>query len=165
MNEGVFKSVKIRNGSPSDHGKILAVMPEWWHGRDLTRHLLKIFFIHFKETIFIAEKDSDLIGFVIGFLSQSEPDEAYIHLLGVHPGMRRLGLGRLLYKEFFEVCQKKGRSIFRACTSPLNKLSVEFHRHMGFQIEPGDDLIDGLPVTKNYLRENEPKVLFKKVVG
>jgi hypothetical protein len=33
---------------------------------------------------------------------------------------------------------------------------------MGFAIEPGDSIVDGMPVVMNYLRENDPKILFKK---
>jgi hypothetical protein len=33
---------------------------------------------------------------------------------------------------------------------------------MGFTIEPGDDEVDGIPVTMNFNKANDPKVLFKK---
>ena len=44
----------------------------------------------------------------------------------------------------------------------MNKLSIVFHQRMGFTIEDGDEIIDGIPVTMNFLRENAPMVLFKK---
>jgi hypothetical protein len=40
----------IRNGDPSDHIRIVAIMKEWWGGRDLTGLLLKQFFITFKTS-------------------------------------------------------------------------------------------------------------------
>lgn len=45
---------------------------------------LKLFFEHFTHTSFIAEKNGELIGFLIGFLSQPHTDEAYIHFVGIH---------------------------------------------------------------------------------
>ena len=36
---------------------------------------------------------------------------------------------------------------------------------MGFDIEPGDGTVDGIPVTMDFLRKDDPKVLFKKKLG
>ncbi|MCR8987876.1 GNAT family N-acetyltransferase [Brevibacillus laterosporus] len=46
--------------------------------------LPKLFFEHFTHISFIAEKNGELIGFLIGFLSQIHTDEAYIHFVGIH---------------------------------------------------------------------------------
>jgi ribosomal protein S18 acetylase RimI-like enzyme len=62
--------------------------------------LPKLFFDHFKNTSFIAEKDGKIVGFLIGFLSQTYPEEAYIHFVGVHPDYRKHGIGRQLYNDF-----------------------------------------------------------------
>lgn len=159
-----LKDIEIRTAEPSDHSKVIAVMPQWWGGRDFTASVLKIFFIHFCDTIFIAQKDNELVGFLVGFLSQAHENEGYIHFAGVHPDRRKMGLGRALYQGFFEVCLAHSRSIVRSCTSPVNKLSIGFHQRMGFTIEAGDSIVDGMPVTTNYLRDNDPKVLFKKIL-
>lgn len=157
-----LRNIEIRNAKPSDHSKVISVMPQWWDGRDLSASVLKIFFIHFSNTTFVAHKSGELVGFLVGFLSQTDYKEGYIHFVGVHPIMRKIGLGRTLYQEFFEVCMTHSRSIVRSCTSPINKTSIEFHQRMGFTIEPGDSTVDGVPVTMNYLRDNDPKVIFKK---
>ena len=156
--------IKIRSGRPSDYENVISVMPAWWEGRDLTSMLPKVFFIHFYNTILIAEARKDLIGFLVGFLSQSEDKVGYIHFVGVHPDYRKLGVGRLLYEKFYAVCRENNRSIVRSCTSPINGLSITFHSHLGFIIEPGDGHMDGIPVTMGYFRKDEPMVLFKKVL-
>jgi predicted GNAT superfamily acetyltransferase len=158
----ITKNIIIRNGKPSDHEHIVSVMPEWWGGRNLSSSVLKVFFMHFNNTTYIAEIDNNLIGFLIGFLSQSEENTGYIHFVGVHPNYRKAGIGRLLYQNFFNTCIANKRSIVKSCTSPINKLSINFHLHMGFIIEPGDGVVDGIPITVNYLRKDDPKVLFKK---
>ena len=154
--------IEIRNAKPSDYSRVIQIMPEWWGGRDLSSSVLKVFFIHFCNTTFIAQKGNELVGFLVGFLSQTDSKEGYIHFVGVHPDMRKIGLGRNLYQKFFEVCLLHSRSIVRSCTSPVNKLSIGFHQHIGFTIEPGDSEVDGVFVTMNYLLENYPMVLFKK---
>ena len=160
-----MKDISIRNSIPADYENVIAVMPEWWNGRDLTSSLHKIFFIHFCNTSFIAEKRKDLIGFLVGFLSQTDETLGYIQFAGVHPKYRKGGVGRRLCKKFIDLCEAKGRSGVKCCTSPVNKLSIAFHQHMGFEIEPGDVSVDGVPVSTNFLGKNEPLVLFKKEVG
>lgn len=154
--------IEIRNGKPSDHGNVISVMKDWWGGRDLTHMLPKVFFVHFANTTFIAEQENELAGFLVGFFSQTDPNVGYIHFVGVHPDFRKIGLGRTLYQRFFDVCKERNRSIIKSCTSPINKLSIAFHQRLGFLIEPGNAIIDGIPVTMNYGTNNDPKVLFKK---
>ncbi len=157
-----LSDIVIRNAEYGDYHRVVSVMPEWWGGRDLSSAVQKIFFIHFQKTTFIAEKDNILCGFLIGFLSQSRPDEGYIHFAGVHPEWRRVGLAKKLYECFFEMCRKDNRFIVRSCTSPINTLSIEFHQRLGFIIEQGDTIINGVAVTANYLGAGDHKVLFKK---
>ena len=162
MNE--LDDVKIRNGKPLDHENIVSVMTEWWGGRDLSSSVLKVFFIHFKNTTFIAEIDNQLVGFLVGFMSQSEESIGYIHFAGVHPRFRKAGIGRLLYEKFYSACRANDRSIVKSCTSPVNKLSINFHLKMGFEIQPGDEIVDDVPVTIDYFGKGKPMVLFKKIL-
>ena len=156
------KNIIIRNSKPSDHHRIINVLKDWWGGRDLTWMLPKLFLIHFCDTSFIIEKDDELIAFLIGFLSQSNTDEGYIHFVGVHPDYRSVGIGEYLYKQFYKICKENNRDTIKTCTSPVNKGSIEFHKKIGFQIEQGNGKFDSIPVTLDYNKQNDPKVLFKK---
>jgi ribosomal protein S18 acetylase RimI-like enzyme len=156
-------NLRIRTAAPSDHAAIMAVMPDWWGGRDIRASLPKVFLMHFWNTSFIMENDrGEMIGFLIGFLSPANDREAYIHFAGIHPNYRRQGLGEMLFKRFFELSRENGRMIVRSCTSPVNKGSIAFHTRMGFAIEQGDGVVDGTPVTLDYNRPGDPKVLFIK---
>jgi hypothetical protein len=53
------------------------------NGRDAAQAV----FVHFRDTSFIGEMNDNLIGFLVGFLSPSVPEEAYIHFVGVHPDL------------------------------------------------------------------------------
>lgn len=155
---------KVRKGEPGDHDRIVSVMTNWWDGRDLTAMLPKLFLNHFHDTVLVIEQENDLIGFLVGLLSQSYQDEAYIHFVGIHPKFRKKGLAKMLYEHFFDICRKHRRTTIRCCTSPENRESVEFHKRMGFQLEPGNGEIDGIPVTFDYNRVGDHKVLFKRRV-
>jgi ribosomal protein S18 acetylase RimI-like enzyme len=131
----------IRNAEPSDYGRVVHVIDEWWAGRQMAAMLPKLFFVHFRDTSFVAEDDGDLAGFLCGFRSQTYADEAYVHFVGVDPGRRGSGLGRELYERFFAAVAP--RTIVRAVTSPVNESSVAFHRAVGFEVERIDEDYDG----------------------
>lgn len=155
----------IRHAEPGDYEQVIAVVDEWWGGRPLAALLPRLFFVHFRETSFVAERGGELTGFLAGFLSQTFRDEAYIHFVGVHPRSRREGLGRRLYERFFEVVRGEGRRLVRSVTSPANKTSVAFHLGLGFQLEPQPATEDGLPVFVNYDGRGGSRVLFVKTLG
>lgn len=146
----------------SDYYLVSPLINEWWGGRNMADKLPKLFFDHFTNTSFVAEKDGNLIGFLIGFLSQSHPNEAYIHFVGVSPDHRKCSLGKHLYNQFFKVAQQNGRNIVRCVTSPVNKGSIAFHTKMGFAIEEGDKKVDGIWVNKDYDGPDQDRVLFVK---
>jgi len=138
----------------------MEVMPGWWNGRDLRALLPRLFLVHFNDTSLIAEDGGELAGFLVGFLSPARPDEGYVHFVGVHPSHRGKGLARELYARFFDLCVRNGRSRVRACTSPVNRASIDFHRRLGFTLEAGDAEDCGVPVTLDYNRPGDAKVLF-----
>ena len=161
MLKPLLENLLTRTSNPSDHQKIIGVQNEWWGGRDLTFLLPRLFLDHFFNTSFVIEKDDEFIAFLIGFLSPAKTTEGYIHFAGVHPNYRSMGIGNNLYHQFFSLCLESGRDTVRACTSPENKKSIEFHKKLGFQILPGNGKNEDVAVTLDYNRPNDPKVLFE----
>lgn len=130
-------SFVVRHAETDDFRPIYTVMNDWWGGRDV-RHMLHPFlFTHFRDTTLVIEKDGERVAFLLGFLSQTYPDQAYCHFIGVHPDYRKEGLGRFLYERFFEAARSHGRTIVRAVTSSANTDSIAFHSRMGFEVEHG----------------------------
>jgi GNAT superfamily N-acetyltransferase len=160
-----MQDIHIRQIEPSDYPSIISVVNEWWGGRNMVDMLPKLFFVHFRQTSFVAECDGNIVGFVVGFLSQTFNDEAYIHFAGVHPEFRKKGTGSALYERFFEMVKTFGRNVVRCVTSPVNKGSVSFHLHMGFSVEPSTKKIDNIPVAENYDGMGGDRVLFYKMLG
>jgi ribosomal protein S18 acetylase RimI-like enzyme len=140
----------IRQAKPADYGRVIQHVDAGWGGREMASMLPRLFFVHFEGTSFVAEtNDGELAGFLCGFVSQTEPDEAFVHFLGVAPSRRGSGLGRELYERFFESVRAQGRTLVRCVTSPANESSIEFHRALGFDVErtvpdydgPGEDRV------------------------
>ena len=150
-------AVAIRHAQPSDYGRVIGRVNAWWGGREMAPMLPKLFFLHFEGTSFVADdEDGQLAGFLIGFLSQSDAAEAYIHFVGIAPERRGEGLGRQLYEHFFDSVRGDGRTRVRCVTSPANSGSVAFHQALGFEVER---------VAEDYDGPGEDRVLFVKRLG
>ena len=154
--------VTLRPLRPSDHATVITVIDDWWGGRPMADMLPRLFFEHFTDTCFAAERDGELAGFLVGFLSQSRPAEAYIHFVGVHPSARGAGLGRRLYQAFFAVAGAHGRTVVRAVTAPVNAGSIAFHRRLGFEVEPGPAGRGDAQVAAGYDGPGPDRVRFTK---
>jgi ribosomal protein S18 acetylase RimI-like enzyme len=144
----------VRIARPQDYDPIAAVVDAWW-GRPMLAFLPRLFLDHFHTSSLIVPGEDDaagrsgLRGFLIGFVSPSLPEEAYIHFVGIAPSERGSGLGRLLYGTFFAAARTAGALVVSAVTSPVNTPSIAFHRAMGFAVKgpvadydgPGHDLV------------------------
>jgi predicted GNAT superfamily acetyltransferase len=162
INRGIKMEIRLVKGS--DYYVISPLINEWWGGRNMSDMLPKLFFDHFTNTSFIAEKEGKIVGFLIGFLSQTHLNEAYIHFVGVHPEYRKHNIGRKLYNKFFNEVKQNGRKIVRCVTSPVNKISIAYHTKMGFEIKKGDKKVDGIDVHSNYDGVEQDRVLFVKTL-
>ncbi|NEO85282.1 MAG: GNAT family N-acetyltransferase [Spirulina sp. SIO3F2] len=152
----------IRTARPSDYQRVIHNVNDWWGGRQMSQMLPKLFFVHFCSTSFIIERDERIIGFLIGFMSQTHSQEAYIHFAGVHPEYRKQGVGRTLYDQFFSTVQSLGCNRVRCVTSPVNQQSLAYHLHLGFQIEPGSAQNDSTSYHLDYDGLGEHRVLLFK---
>ncbi len=159
-----MQGMLIRHAEPSDYQPIIAVVNEWWGGRQMADMLPMLFFMHFRPTSFVVENKGKIVGFVIGFVSHTFPEEAYIHFVGVHPEFRKDGVAGALYEKFFAAVAKLGCSIVRCVTAPINKGSIAFHHRMGFTAKDSEKIVDGVPVVEGYDGKGEDRVLFSKIL-
>lgn len=135
--------MEIRHAEPADHARVAGVIDDWWGGRRMRDMLPRLFFTHFRDTSFVADDGAGLAGFLCGFLSQTYPDQAYVHFVGVAPERRKSGLASELYERFFEAARSARRTSVHCVTSPGNTGSLAFHRRIGFEIEAEVEGYDG----------------------
>ena len=130
-----------------DHVDVLDAVHRWWGDDGAGAHraslLPRLFFQHFAPTSFVVRDQGVLVGFLIGFVSQTHRDEAYIHFVGVAPAYRGRNVARELYGRFFDAVRADGRTVVRAITSPENSGSQAFHARMGFAVSAPVDDYDG----------------------
>jgi ribosomal protein S18 acetylase RimI-like enzyme len=155
--------MNIRQLQEADYETVIEVIDDWFGGRQMSHLLPRIFFIHFRPTSLAIEEDGRVIGFLAGFVSQTYPDEAYIHFVGIEANYRGRGLGRQLYSTFFETVRRLGCTTVRCITSPVNNGSIAFHTRMGFCIERSNGERHGVPCMINY-DKGADRVLFVKTL-
>ena len=156
--------MNIRHIEPEDCKAILGVASNWWGSNYSSDMFSKWYIQHFRDTCLLAEENGKMIGFIMGFLSQSNSKEAYIRIVMVDSELRGKGVGRALYNEFFKCVGVRGRNVVRCVTAPRKKDSIAFHTRMGFVIEPQQQEFEGLPVCLDYDGRGGARVVFKKVL-
>ena len=157
--------IRFRRPVEADHPRLIGQVDDWWGGRGVHAMLPRVWFQHFNGTSWVAEDaDGRLVGFLVGFMSPEHPDRAYIHMVGTSPNHRRSGLGRRLYERFFEDVRARGAQRVTAITWPGNRISVGFHRAMGFTPAdgPGTQNLYGTPAYPDYDADGDDRVVFSR---
>jgi GNAT superfamily N-acetyltransferase len=82
------------------------------------------------------------------------------------PNWRRAGIGRRLYEQVFEDLRGRRVSRVQAITWPGNRISVAFHKALGFRIDdgPGTQRLYGTPAYPDYDGYGEERVVFTRQI-
>lgn len=123
----------IRNAREADFWKCFKIAKKAWPTFKERPSIYHLFCKFFNSTCFVAEGNGKIHGFLLGFLSQVDPNEAYIHLVAVDPKHQRRGIARRLYDRFFKTVRRMGRRRVSLIVNPGNDRSLKFHEEYGFQ--------------------------------
>lgn len=147
------EGLRFRRPVEADHARLIGLVDEWWGGRPLHQLLHRLWFQHFTSSSWVAETPSGApAGFLIGFVSPDDPVQAYVHMVAADPALRRLGVGRALYRRFVDDVRDRGVRRVTAITWAGNRASIAFHAALGFRLDdgPGTRPVDGIPAYPDY---------------
>ena len=167
MTPDVASKVRFRRPTDADHPVLVRLMDDWWGERRMHPLFPRLWLQHFCGTSWLAEDASGRpVGFLVGFISPDHPDQAYAHLIATSPNHRGAGLGGALYERFFEDARARGARQVTAVTWPGNRVSVGFHRKMGFVPAdgPGTMNLYGTPAYPDYDADGEDRVVFSRAL-
>jgi len=122
--------MRIRGITKADYDYIVSVLDIWWGGPSMER-ASPFFFHELGEHALIAEDAELVVGFLLGLVAPSS-GVGYVHLVGIDPGYRRRGVGKLLYQHFTQHCVRAGLSRIKAIGMVGHEGSLRFHTAMGF---------------------------------
>jgi ribosomal protein S18 acetylase RimI-like enzyme len=139
--------VALRPIRAADFAAARAVVDDWF-GRPVGLVMHRLFFEELGPSGVWCERDGAPVGFLLGLVSEADPELAYIHFHAVDPAWRRRGVGRLLYRAFCERAAGRGCRRARALAAPTNARSLRFHEALGFvgrfssqHVGPGQDRV------------------------
>jgi ribosomal protein S18 acetylase RimI-like enzyme len=156
--------VTIRHAEPEDYDRVITGVDAWWGGRAMAVMLPRLFFTSFRPWTFVAAHDEAIIGFLVGFRSQTDPSQVYCYFIGVDPGWRGRGVGEALYQRLFVAAAWQGCHEVLAVTAPTNLGSIAFHTRMGFALLPGPCTKNAVSFTPAYDGPGEDRVRFRKLL-
>ena len=157
--------MKTRNLHATDYEYLIGVVDDWWGGRDMSKILPRQYFDNFCDTSFVSQQSELIVGFIVGYHCPAQPQIAYTHFVGVHPEYRKQGIATNLYKVFAEAMSTKGARELVGITADVNRLSQAVHRRMGFSFKPGNDIVDGIPIHRDYDGKGRHRVVFSKMIA
>jgi ribosomal protein S18 acetylase RimI-like enzyme len=152
--------VNVRPFREGDYDYVAANVDAWTQSTTVRYFVLRRFVHHFENTCFVAEVDAQIAGFLIGWLSQNAPKEAFISSVVVDPGFQRMGIAATLYQHFFRKVRGLGRIMVSATIRANNDASLAFHRKLGFKFRTAGASPRGdVPVLLGWDGPGEDKVL------
>ncbi|MGD9694908.1 MAG: N-acetyltransferase family protein [Thermoleophilia bacterium] len=142
---GALRSRALR---ADDFARARAVVDEWFgHPVGLVMH--RLFFDQLGPSgVWLEDAAGRPAGFLLGLVSEAEPDLAYVHMHVVDPARRGRGVGARLYRDFAARAAERGCTRIRALAAPARLASRRFHERLGFvgtsapgYLGPGGDRI------------------------
>ena len=124
--------MKIRNLSEDDIITIIKVTESYEDLLVERSSIYWLFWKFFKDTCLVALEENQLIGYLLGFISQTEPICGYIHMIGVNKNYRRKRIGTTLINYFEEIVASKGAKFIYLTTNLENVGAIEFYKEIGF---------------------------------
>jgi ribosomal protein S18 acetylase RimI-like enzyme len=163
-----LETLAFRRPVEADHRRLVALVDEWWGGRPLRQLLHRLWFQHFTGTSWVVEApDGTPAGFLIGFVSPDDPTVGYVHMVAANPDLRQRGVGRELYRRFFDDVAARGVREVRAITWAGNRASIAFHTAIGFRVDggPGTEPTSGTTAYPDYEGDGRAMVVFRRRLG
>jgi ribosomal protein S18 acetylase RimI-like enzyme len=142
----------IRNARETDFVSCVQIARKAWPEFKERESIYHLFCKFFNNTCFVCEQDGEIHAFLLGFISQVDGSQAYIHLVAVDPSAQRQGFASKLYQKFFEKAHALGAQVVRLIVNPDNPGSLVFHKKLGFQPKLHGDAIEieGVLAVKDY---------------
>src|SRR6267143_6847803 len=92
----------IRNARETDFVSCVHIARKAWPEFKERESIYHLFCKFFNNTCFVCEQNGEIRAFLLGFISQVDGSQAYIHLVAVDPSAQRQGFASQLYQKFFE---------------------------------------------------------------
>jgi GNAT superfamily N-acetyltransferase len=115
----------------------------------------------FSTTCPIARHDGELVGAIMAFRSQDNPDDVYLQDVITHPAHRRAGVTTALLEAVQERSQLLGARRLYLTSEPENTAAHTTWTRRGFTNIPGDQVINGVSVITDYKGAGKHRAVYE----
>lgn len=84
-----------------------------------------------RDTFLVAEKEREVIGFVIGIVQKKE---GHILVIAIRDDYKKKGIGTFLMKKLIEIYKKKGITQLKLEVRASNVAALSMYKNLGFKI-------------------------------
>ena len=129
-------------------------------------HFYNIMIRYFGNSFFIAKENDKIIGFVWGFVSQTDPQVCFLWQIGVSANFRGKGISGKLLGSFIHFAAEKGCKLVRATVEPGNIASWKLFERHGFEVSStGKTITENKKLAVvNYYGSGTNQVVYEKEV-
>lgn len=133
-------------------------------------HVYKILLRNFGDTCFIAEARNRIVGWVLGFFSQTHDIPTYfLWQIGVAPFMQGFGIGKQLLADAEHALIEKGCKRIELTIDPVNTPSQKLFEALGYRnISDSENqtvTVAGNTAVKDFYRPNRHFMLYEKILA
>jgi GNAT superfamily N-acetyltransferase len=109
----------------------------------------------------LLDDGGSVIGVVIAFRSQDDPDEVYVQDVMVHPKHRGRGAAANLLREVAQIGTRWGCRRLYLTSEPGNEIAARAWRKLGFVNVPGDLVEGGVQVIRNFKGPGKHRAVYE----
>lgn len=118
----------------------------------------------FSSTCPLAVVEGRIVGAVIAFRSQDDPDDIYVQDVVTHPDRRRQGITRALLTALSDRGNEWGCRRLYLTSEPGNHTAHAAWTTLGFTNVAGDHTINGLSVITDYKGPGKTRAVYEKLL-
>jgi diaminobutyrate acetyltransferase len=129
-------------------------------------HVYRILLRHFGDTCLVAESDGVIVGFLLGFRSQTRADLFFIWQIGVSVSARRQGVGAAILRDVENRLSSHEAARIECTIDPENEPSIRLFESQGYvnvASREGETIsIAGHPSVKDFYMPGRHFALYEK---
>ena len=129
-------------------------------------HFYKIMLRYFGNSCFVADYNGNIVGFVLGFVSQVHDKTYFLWQIGVDKSMRGKGIGKMLLEKVEKEVRKLGCNRIELTIDPKNMSSKRLFEKIGYLNISSKEgrLIDvmGNTAVKDYYKPGRHFMVYEK---
>ena len=118
----------------------------------------------FSSTCPIARDNGQVVGAIMAFRSQDNPDDLYIQDVITHPEHRRKGITSALLDTVYERATVLGAVRLYLTSEPDNTTAHNTWIRRGFVNVPGDQEINGVSVISDYKGPGKHRAVYERML-